>query len=320
MSIQVARKGWIAVGPEVTPGVPVAQASNVYFVTETLEGMAKPIQNTAAYGIRDQVFTAVQGEKWGAGDVELNLDPNIAGYFISATLGTVNTTTVSGSTKSHSMTQNQSSVPKTLSLYLNRVVDEQLFPYSAVNQLDVSFSVDKLANMKAGIISQFPSDNVSGSVTAVAETLYTWGSASLQFGANNTAATNAAATPVTDFSLTINNNTQAIFESGQYTATRIAHKDFDAKGTWTEYFESTADRNAYYNTTFQAMIAKFLGSGSGATQEKMQFNIFNMYIDPFSVETAVDNFFIEKASFVAAYSIGDGATMAATLVNTTSSY
>lgn len=320
MSLQVARKGWIAVGPETTPGVPVAQASNVYFVTETLEGMAKPLQNTAAYGIRDKVFTAVQGEKWGAGDVELNLDPNIAGYFVSAALGTVNTTTVSGSTKSHAMTQNQSSVPKTLSLYLNRVVDEQLFPYTAVKQLDVSFSVDKLATMKAGIISQFPSDNTSGTVSQVAETLYTWGTASLQFGATNTAASNAAATPVTDFTLTINNNSEAIFESGQYTATRVAHKDFDVKGTWTEYFESTTDRNNYYNTSFQALIAKFLGAGTGATQEKMQFNLFNIYPDTFSVETGLDNFFIEKAAFVAANSIADGATMAATLVNTTSGY
>jgi hypothetical protein len=160
----------------------------------------------------------------------------------------------------------------------------------------------------------FPQTTTSGSVTKNSTTLFTWGNAQLQFGTTLTAAQNAAATLITDFTYTINNNTEVIFESGQLGATRIAQKDLEVSGDYTLYFENTTQRNQYYNTTNNAMALTFFGAslGSGYTEE-VQLLLPQVYLDTFSVETGLDNFYVEKAKWVADAS--QGYTASASVVN-----
>lgn len=317
MALQVARKGWVQLAMEVTPGTPVAGVTNLYEVKETLEGMAKPLQQDASYSQRDKIWSAQQGERWGAGDVEWNLDPIVTPYLLGAALGTVTDTTLSGVVVQHALTQNQSSVPLTLSIYRYRSVDQQLFSYAAVDQLDISFQVDKFAAGKAAIKSYFPVDTVSGSVSRASTTLFTWGGANLQFGTTIVNALGAAATPITDFAYTIKNNTEVIFESGTLNATRIAHKDFEVQGDYTLYFENTNDRNSFYNSTSQAAVLTLFGAklGLGQYTEEVQLQIPQIYLDSFSVETGLDNFFIEKAKWVAEADGTEGFTAKAVCIN-----
>ena len=317
MSLQVGRKGYVGLAIEVTPGVPVAQQTNLYEVHETLEGMVKPLQQTASYAQRDKVWNGVLGERWGQGDVEWELDPIVTPYLLGAALGTISDTTVSGVVVQHTLTQNQNSTPLTLSIYRFRSVDQQLFTSAAVDQLEISFAVDKFAAGKATIKSLFPSDTVSGSITRNTQTVFTWGGANLQFGTSIVNALEAAPTPITDFRYTIKNNTKNIFESGTLNSTRVAHKDFELDGDYTLYFESTGDRNNYYNNVSQATVMTFFGNklGLGQYTEEVQLQLPQVYLETFSVETGLDNFFIEKAKFVAEANGTEGFTAKAVVVN-----
>lgn len=319
MSLNSARKGWIQVGSETTFGSPATGTDNVFWTTNTLEGITKPIENSASYGLRNKVFSAVPGQKWGAGDLEFNLDVNQSGYFYAAALGSTNSVTVSGSVKSHTHSVNQANTPYSLSIYKDRVVDRQLFTGATVDTIETKVS-NGLATAKTTLMSLFPVTTTSGSVTPASGTLFTWANYTVQFGSNYAAASAAAATPITDIDFTIKNNSETIFESGQTTATRIGVKDFESSGNMTLYFESTTDRDAFYNLTGRAMIVKFLGAGSGSTQEKLQFNNYNTYNDTFSVETGIDAFFIEKQSWVCDYSVSDSKTMDIVQVNSNSNY
>ena len=319
MSLNSARKGWIGVGVESTFGSPVAMTDNIFWTTNTLEGVTKPIENDASYALRNKVFSAVPGQQWGRGDLEFNLDPSLSGYFYAAALGSTSSSTISGSVKSHTHSVNQSNTPYSLSLYKDRVVDRQLFTGSTVDSIETKVT-DGLATAKATLQTLFPVTSSSGSVTQATGTLFTWANYTAQFGSSYTAASSATATPLTDLDFTIKNNAKAIFESGKTGATRIGLQDFEVSGNMTLYFEGTTDRDAFYNTTTRAMILKFLGTGSGTTQEKLQFNFYSLYHDTFSVETGIDTFFIEKLSFVGDYSNSDSKTMDIVQVNSNSNY
>lgn len=319
MALNSPRKGWTGVGVESDFGTGVAMTDNVFWTTNTLDGVHKPIENDAAYGQRQKVFGSVKGTQWGTGDIEFNLDPSVSGYFLAAAMGSTSSTTVSGSVSSHTHVQSQSNTPYSLSLYNDRVIDRQLFTGSSVDKFEVTVS-NGLATGKATINSLFPTTTTSGSVTPTDETLFTWGNYTFQSGDTFSDAGSATAMPLTDIDFTINNNTQVIYESGQNGATRIGQQDFEATGTLDAYFETTAERDAFYNLTQGARIVTFLGSGTGSTQEKIAFNFYNTYADTFSINTGIDAFFIEKQTWVSEYSVDDSKTMDIVQVNSNSNY
>jgi len=319
MSLNSSRKGWIEVGIESTFGTGVSPTDNIFWTTNTLDGVHKPIENQAAYGQRQKVFNAVKGQQFGTGDIEFNLDPSASGYFLAAAMGSTSSTTVSGTVMSHTHALSQSNTPLSLSIYNYRVTDKQLFAGASVDKLEIKAS-DGLATAKATVNTLFPTDTTSGTVTPASGTLFTWANYTYQTGANFTAAGSATELPLTDIDFTISNNTSVIYESGQNGATRIGQQDFEASGNMTAFFETTTERNAYYNLTQGARIVTFKGAGSGTTQEKIAFNFYNSYFDTFSVNTGIDNFFVEKQSWVSEYSVGDSKTMDIVQVNSNSNY
>jgi hypothetical protein len=68
------------------------------------------------------------------------------------------------------------------------------------------------------------------------------------------------------------------------------------------------------------MIVKFLGAGSGAGQEKIQHNFYGAYFDTFAVNTGIDQFFVDKTSFVNDFSVTDGKSYDIVQVNGNNSY
>jgi hypothetical protein len=319
MSLNSSRKGWLGVGVESAFGTTAAMTDNVFWTTNTLEGVHKPIENNAAYAQRQKVFGSVSGTKWGTGDVEFNLEPSVSGYFLAAALGSTAKTTVSGSVQSHTHALSQNNTPYSLSLYNDRVVGRQVYSGASVDKFEVKVG-NGLATAKATINSLFPVTTVSGTVTPSSNTLFTWGNYTYKTGATFAAAGSATAMPLTDIDFMIHNNTEVIYESGQNAATRIGQKDFEASGNMTAYFETTTERDAFYNLTQGARIVTFLGAGTGTTQEKIAFNFYNTYADTFSVNTGIDNFFVEKQSWVSEYSVSDSKTMDVVQVNSNSNY
>ncbi|MDL2342307.1 MAG: phage tail tube protein [Patescibacteria group bacterium] len=319
MALNSSRKGWLGVGVESTFGTAAPMNDNVFWTTNTLEGVHKPIENDAAYAQRQKTFSAVTGTKWGTGDVEFYLDPSVSGYFLAGAMGSTSKTTVSGSVVRHTHALSQSNTPYSLSLYNDRVVSRLVYTGASVDKFEVKVS-NGLTTAKATINSLFPVTSTSGTVTPTANTLFTWGNYSYQTGATFAAAGAASALPLTDINFTINNNTEVIYESGQNAATRIGQKNFQAMGSMTAFFETTTERDAYYALTNGARIVTFSGAGSGTTQEKIAFNFYNSYFDTFSVNTGIDNFFVEKQSWVSEYSVADSKTMDIVQVNSNSNY
>lgn len=321
MSLNIGRKGWLGVSFEdLGYGIPSIVDDYFPFNENSLHGVQAPISNQAAYGVRDQQMGSVAGQKHSEGDIGFNLDGNLSGYFVGGALGTIADAVVSGSIVDHTFTRNNSNVPKSLTIVQDRITDREYFPGTAVSQLELGVT-DGLATGKASLMGKFPITSTSGSLTTASGGLFSFGDAF--FAVGSTVAVAAAGTNLkpSDLKITINNNSKPVWRHGNLDADTIAHGEFTVEGEATIYFESTTDRDRYYNAQKTAAVFKLTGRGIGAGLfESATTNIYQMRTENFELETGLPNFYAEKMKFMMEYDFGNSKTIDMVLRNTKSAY
>lgn len=320
MSLSIGRKGWIEVGSEVTYGVPVATTAAIPFNNNTIKPMAEPLKDTSARGVRDSQFASQVGKKWAEGDIEFNLDANVIGHFLKAGMGTLNSSVVSGSVKDHTFTRNNSNTPQSMTIISDRVTDRFFVRGAAVKSLEINVS-DDLATAKANILGKFQGTTTSGTGVTASGNLFSFGDYNLRLGTTVAAANASAGLNPSEMKLTIENNSEATFRAGNNEATTVDHKNFEVSGEFTLFFENTTDRNQYYNNDKKAMEIKFAGDGIGSQLvEGLTFNVYQMRLDTFELETGLDDFYAEKGKWVGEYDNANSKSLDVVLRNAVSTY
>lgn len=320
MSLSIGRKGWAGIALESTYGVPVNPTDYVPFTNLSLNSMVNTQEVMSAYAIRDKNFSSVATEKWSAGDIEMLLDPKIAGYFIVGAMGTVATNSLGNGNYDHFITRNNTNVPQSLSLISDRVTDRQLYAGMAVDTLTLSVS-DGLGTLKASMVGQFPQTSVSGSLTTASGTVYGFKDAFFAFGTTVSGAQTASNMKLKDFQLDIKNNVQPIFRHGSITPDTINPAEFEVTSDFTVYFENTTDRDTFHNTKKQAASFKLTGAGlAGGLTETLYCNLYQTHIETFQLETGLANFYAEKVKLIGEYDNNIGRSIDFTLRNTKSLY
>lgn len=332
MSIKQGREPFVGVGIETVAGTGVIAEKYLPFVTCTLRGMHEPMEDDAAKGVRDRVWGAITGRKRGEGDIEIYVDAENAPYLLYPALGSVTSDTASGESAvyDHVITRKTTSTPKTLSILYNDTQDTRKFTYSTINTLELAVS-DGLATISANILSKFPSTGTA-SLSITEERILAFKDYTIKLGSGATgtaalAAANAAsATKVRSFNLRINNNAEAIYQSGDASCQDIAVAQFEVEGDYTLFYEGTTER-AFYETMLvgsdavRAMVVTFTGDSIGtASSEKIKIEIPNFFIRERGVDTAIAGFITESPTFVATYDPNELYTIKVTVTNTTASY
>jgi hypothetical protein len=320
MTLDIGRKGWIGVGLQTGFQVPAAIADYVDFTTNTLTGTQNQIEVDQATGLRDKLFSTIAGTQMSEGDVEVYGDSVKAGYFIVAALGTVQTSTLTAGVYRHVITRNNSNTPQYLTITSDRVKDRMLYPDVTVDSFTLQVGTD-LVSTKAKLIGNFPQTTTSGTKTTTSGNIFNFANAQFAFGTTISGAQVATPLKPHDFTLNINNNTEAVFAHGQNSPRSITNKQFDANADFQLYFESTTDRDAYYNQTKQAASLELIGNGiGGGYQESMVFNFYKTSIKTFAIETGLDNFFSEKVSLNCEFDTASQRMIDCVLTNTKSLY
>ena len=332
MSIKQGREPYIGVGIETTPGTGVVAKKYLPFVACTLHGKHEPLEDEAAKGVRDKTWGVVGGKKHGEGNVEIHVDAENAPYLLYPALGSISSDTASGESTvyDHVITRKTTSTPKTLSIVYNDTQDTRKFTYATINTLDLAVS-DGLATITAGILSKFPTTGTA-SLSITEERILAFKDYTIKFGSGATgtaalaAANSAAATKVRSFSLKINNNAEAIYQSGDASAQDVTVSQFEVDGEYTIFYESTTER-VFYETLLngsnpvKAMIITFTGDSIGNTHsETIKIEIPNFFIKDRGVDTGIAGFITESPSFVATYDPTEAVSIRVTVTNTTSSY
>lgn len=325
MAVSQGRKGWVGFAKETTPGVPVTPADYIPFVESTLQGKHEPIADMAAYGIRDeQSENSTVGQKRGEGTFSINMDPVNSGYLFLAAMGSQSNNNEGGGVYTHTFSRNNSNVPQTLSITFDKNItsSREIYTYSAVNSLEISYSTDnEFGVIAADIMSKFPVTTTSGTLSTTSGTLLSFKDAQLQFGTNLTDAEGNSQTKIRNFSMTINNNSEQYWRDGSNDVDLIAHKNFMIEGEIQLFFEDVTERNNFYNLTKQAAIITLTGAGIGSgLNEFVKIRIPKFRYSDADIEVGIDDLMGISLSFTAEYSSADSKTIDLQLRNTKASY
>lgn len=324
MTVKTGRLGWLAVAVESTPGSPAQPVDYIPFLECNLDERIDVLADASARGIRDaQPENSQLGRQWGEGSIRVNLDAKLSGYFVKSAMGTDDVTSEGGGVYTHHMyPTNSNNVPTALSLIVNRSgVDQLLFPYSVVNTLELAFS-DGFAELTQSIMSRFPVASTSGNLVTTSGFYYAFRHATIQVGSDITEAANSA-TPlkIRQFNVSINNTTEGQFVAGNREVDSYINKNLEINGSFRVAFESTTQRDNFYNLTKQAMIVTFAGNGIGnGMTEFVKLRFYKIRIDESNIDMPIDDYVSQEISFTAEYSSTDGYTMDWLIRNTKSSY
>lgn len=332
MSIKQGREPYVGIGIESTPGTAVVAAKYLPFVTCTLRGVNEVIEDDSAKGIREKVWGAIAGRKRGEGDIEIYADVENAPYLLYPALGSISSGTASGESAvyEHVITRKTTSTPKTITVIYNDTQDTRAYAHSTVNNLEMTVS-DGLATISSNVISKFP-ESGTASLAVTEERVLAFKDYTIKFGSGATgtdaltAAAAASATKVRSFTLRINNNAEAVYQSGNASTQDVTVAQFEVDGEYTLFYENTTDR-VHYETMLdgadavRAMIVSFTGDSIGnAETEEIKIEIPNFHLSDRTTDTGITGFITENPTFVAQYDPDETYSIKVTVTNATSSY
>ncbi|MHA1842392.1 MAG: phage tail tube protein [Candidatus Heimdallarchaeota archaeon] len=293
MAITIGRLGYIGFGLESTPGTAVSPDVFLPFTDVSLRGHHEPIEIIAAKTSRLMDKDSVVGKKWGEGDIAIDLDVVNSGYLWKLALGEELVET--GTPNYHTFYVTTSgNTPQTATVVYGRDTDVEQYTYVACNELTMEVS-DGLASLTASVMSKFPTAGSSQTPTTTSGTVFSFKDMSVRFGSDLASAASASATPINELSLTLANNLEVIHRSGSADVSVIRTKGFRASGSYTVYFDSETDKNAYYALNKRAMEIKFTGNAN----EELRIRIPRFRLSEGEIATGLDDFFVINAEFVA---------------------
>lgn len=322
MTVKTGRLGWVGVSLETTAGAPVPPADYLPFIDCSLIEKQSVLADVSVRGTRDaQPENSQLGRQWGEGSLKVNMDATLAPYLFIGAQGAVNSASQGSGVYLHTITRVNSNTPNSLSVIFDRVTDRQLFPYSVVNTLEMAYS-DGFAEITANLMSRFPSTSTSGTLTTTSGTYYAFRHAVVQVSDTIANAANSA-TPLKlrSFNVSIANNTELQFVSGNRNADSIIQRNYEVTGTFRLAFENTTQRDDFNNLVKQAMIITFTGNGiGGGLNEFVKFKFYKLRINDYKVTVPADEFVSEEISFVGEYSSADTASLDILVQNRKASY
>lgn len=307
MALKTGRLGYLGLGIESTAGTPVAATTTLPFIANTIKGKHDAIEDIAARGSRAQNYTSVLGKQWGEGELTVNADTLQLGYLLKLATGneTVNTVVASQVFDHLFYTTVSGNLPLTATMYNNQGVDTQQFASMAIDKLTLEVK-DSLMTAKAGFKGFFPTSG-SFTNTTVSGTLLDFTNYTLQLGSSLITAAVASASPVTDFTFNLENNAELIYESGSNTPTRVYWKQLKITGSFTRFFETTTDRDNYYNLNKQSLILTCSGNALPSSNvEKLTINLARLEYSDSEITTGLEDFFAIKTTFMAEFDVLQG--------------
>lgn len=293
MAISIGRLGYVGLGLESSPGSAAAASVYLPFTDVSIRGHHEALENIASKSSRLMDKDSVVGKKWSEGDLKIDLDTHNSGYLWKMALG--NEVLATGTPNNHTFYATYSgNTPKTATIIYGRDTDVEQYTQVACDELKMEVS-DGLAEITASVMGAFPTTGATQTPTTTSGTVFSFKDLNVKFGTDLTTAAAASATAVNDLSLTIANNVEVIHRSGSSDVSTIRTKGMRVSGSYTLFFDSETDKNAYYNLNKRAMQLSFTGNAN----EQLRIRIPRFRLSEGEISTGLDDFFVIKAEFVA---------------------
>lgn len=300
MAISIGRLGYLGLGIEDTSGSAVSPDIFLQYTDVSLRGHHEPIEVIASKASRLMDKNSIVGKKWSEGDVSIIADVVASGYLWKMALGEELYTAGTPSNHTFYTTVSGNSLTSATMIF-GRDTDVEQYTYCTVDELSFEVS-DGLATLTASVMGKFPTVGAAQTFTSTSGTYLSFKDMSVKFGSDLTTAAAASATPINEFSLTIANNVETIHRSGSEDVSTIRTKGMRVSGSYTLYFDSETDKNAYYALNKRAMQVSLTGNAN----EQLRIRIPRFRLSEGEISTGLDDFFVINCEFVAEDYVDNG--------------
>ena len=323
MAVTSGTQSNIGIGIESTPGTAVSPTHYPKWTAFSLQGISEKEPLTSQRGVRNTSSDSMIRRRYSAGSIDLIPNGDIAPIFFYLALGSKATTGPTDSTYTHTFSvQNANASMKTATILAEDggIVTER-YANCVVNTLGLECS-NSYARMTAGIIGGFPD---TGSVTESysQESEYAYHQMAVKFGTSLSNAAGNSATPLKAFSLNIANNVllDEAFLSGSNQPVAFIAGRFQATGSYSLHFSSTAELDKYKANTKNAAIVTFTGAvtGGGSTNESITIKLGRLVLTGAPKTYTLDGVTVLNQTFTVEYEATDKEVQVV-IVNDTASY
>jgi len=305
MALLIGRQSSAGLAVEATPGTPEASPSVfIPFTENTLQEKHEPLMDISSRASRVKDHDAVAGKKWGEGDLAVYVDATNIGYLFKTALGNEVKTVVGGTPEvnDHQFYPTTSgNTPKSATLWDMRGSGPSVkkHAFSCIDTLEFEVTNEDIATATSSFITGFPTEVTAPTLATTSGTLLTWKDTTVKFGDNIVDAESQTATKLTNLKLTIANNVEAIYRSGDNEPDTFIVGEAEITGEYTVFLEGDTEINAYRNLTKRAMLIDLIGAniGTGGYTERVRMNIHRMIIEDEAVETELDGVLAITQSF-----------------------
>jgi hypothetical protein len=303
----------IGIESAAAPGTPVAASFYPMVRDFSLQAVSEKTFLNAARGNRNASVGKRVKRRYGQGSLEVVPNVKAAPYLFGMALGTVNSVVASGETivYEHTITPTNNQATMKTATIIKEIGGEVTERYAGcvVNTLNLEVS-DDFASLTTEILSRFP-DTTTLTESYTEETEFVYSDYTAKFGTSLSNAAGNSATPLSSFSLNINNNVllDTAFRSGsnQPVAGGFYAGRLEVSGSYSLPLDGTTDLNNYKNNVDRALIVSFQGAAIGVAEtEEIQIRLGQLVLDGPPVEFNLDGIFMIRQNFTALRDVTDG--------------
>lgn len=303
MSLEIGRQGYLGLAIEAVAGT-AENTPSVFipFTENTLQDKHEPLMDISSRATRVKDHDAVIGKKWGEGDVQMYLDSINSGYLFKLALG-IETLSQVGSSNAydHIFTPTVSgNNPKSATMWNYRGDDVSVkrTTFSCVDQLEIEVTNEDIGVMTASVLSAHPSQTSAPTLTTTSGTLLTWKDTTVQFGATLQDALVATPTKLTSLSLSIANNVEPVYRTGNNEPDTFVLGELEVIGEYSLFLENDNEVNVYRNLDKRCMVINLNGANvGGGNQERVRIIIRRMFLEDHEPETDLDGLWAINQTF-----------------------
>lgn len=315
----------LGVGKEASRGAGVAPAFWLPKVTFSFDDKITKARSTAGIGKLADSDEAFIVNRFGQGELEMNLGDQSIGYFLYSLLGTLSTSAPVDSAYTHSFSVSESNQHQSLALVVKDPISTELYKLVMVNSIEIVASLDEMVRVTVNFLSK--KGNAYSSVTPsyTAENRFTKNHISFKVASAVGGLAGASEISVKTLRLTINQNTATDDALNTAEPEDILNHQLSAEGevtlnyedeTWKNYFKTPTDRAVQIKLN---NIDATIGTGTrpSLTVQLPKADFFN-----WEPNYALDEIVSQTLSFKASYDVANSLNIISTcdLVNAKASY
>lgn len=323
---ELGRQVKYGIGKETTAGTAVSATNWINQLAFGLNPMVDYLTNESAYGVIEKTNNSDINHKWAEGTLEAKLTDETGGLMLLGAFGSVSTAAnadASGNVYDHTFEINQDIDGQSFTLVRKDGLSTIAYPLARFGQWDLSMTLDDYVRLSAAIMAK---DGSSTTATPAFSSETEFVAKHMSVKTATTVAGLSGATAVSSvesFTLSVNPNLRADFQSGSEDPYSFSSEGYDLSFEMTCRYNDTTYEDAFKNGTQLSLEVTAENTDvtiGTAANPALVFTGAKMFITDWTRNEELNAAMTQTMTGTIHYSVDDAYALKAVLTNLVTAY